>query len=705
MSSSLAEASHGKIHPLDREVRNTLNEVISNLSTAPVSPLVTKTEAKLQPVVSPMQVDTSNQFEEKERKFKDKYRTLISLRGKLIFPEGYKHQDLISYLTEEEEGFGSLSQDGKKSEVSWEGRWGMTDSAFSSPSGLTSSFMYTLSKNKLGSILSQEDNEDSNKIYSFVLRGYFNIKNTNNVTNGPSHTKITESETIMSIQLAQNAQNSFDIPLGANDFQAIGTGSNQYGDFKLFGRYNSLTNSLTCFRQYLPRPIRPRVRAKRPRPGSSTAYPPVSPLTQGTLVDGKPKRTKKPGVYHKGVIHGSAGDSSYPQVSAVVRIENDVDAVKLLVDKLYRSDKERWFTQPVDAKAMGLTTYHSIIQHPMDLGTILKKYADKQYADVDSLVDDVRLVFRNAMTFNPPKSPVHTVSKSHLRLFERDLKNWKVQKERKRKLEEKKAKEKKKKQAIKSKKIGSVDFGASQLNGMYMRNTPAVPTMFATNKKQTTLSKMFGSSDEDDSDSSSSDGEDLFKRTLVTQKKQAKKDNVVTKEKPPRKKKKRDKNEQQWQIISNLTQQVQEMSKIISNQALMQQGAMANPNVAGFAPPHQMQQQYQPLPGAAQMHGNIPVSAYPLEKPAKVKKPRPVKELEFQEKQQLRDDIEKLPAEVLPKLVNFLTKLGVTFGDNEEVELDIDGMEPRVLRKLQKWANNELRKVKGRADVSQMTFE
>lgn len=89
-----------------------------------------------------------------------------------------------------------------------------------------------------------------------------------------------------------------------------------------------------------------------------------------------------------------------------------------LLDKLMKH-KHGWvFNTPVDAKGLGLHDYHSIIKHPMDLGTIKSKLNSNKYTSPREFAEDVRLTFRNAMTYNPKGQDVHVMAEQLARIFE-----------------------------------------------------------------------------------------------------------------------------------------------------------------------------------------------------------------------------------------------------------------------------------------------
>ncbi|XP_076908336.1 transcription factor GTE4-like [Bidens hawaiensis] len=81
--------------------------------------------------------------------------------------------------------------------------------------------------------------------------------------------------------------------------------------------------------------------------------------------------------------------------------------------------KHGWvFNEPVNAQQLGLHDYHDIIKHPMDLGTIKSRLAQNFYKSAMEFAEDVRLTFRNAMTYNPRGQDVHVMAEVLLEIFE-----------------------------------------------------------------------------------------------------------------------------------------------------------------------------------------------------------------------------------------------------------------------------------------------
>lgn len=77
------------------------------------------------------------------------------------------------------------------------------------------------------------------------------------------------------------------------------------------------------------------------------------------------------------------------------------------------------FLEPVDWKAYGLVDYPTIIKTPMDLSTVLGNLEQGRYTTPDMFAKDVRLIWRNAMTYNRPDSEIYSTADKFKRLFDR----------------------------------------------------------------------------------------------------------------------------------------------------------------------------------------------------------------------------------------------------------------------------------------------
>ena len=62
------------------------------------------------------------------------------------------------------------------------------------------------------------------------------------------------------------------------------------------------------------------------------------------------------------------------------------------------------FLEPVDPEKEGLPNYFKVIKDPMDLGTVKGKLDGRLYKTIDAFLDDLNLVWANAIKFNGKKS-------------------------------------------------------------------------------------------------------------------------------------------------------------------------------------------------------------------------------------------------------------------------------------------------------------
>jgi len=77
------------------------------------------------------------------------------------------------------------------------------------------------------------------------------------------------------------------------------------------------------------------------------------------------------------------------------------------------------FLEPVDVVGLGLLDYPSVVTHPMDLGTISARFQSSFYETAQAFYDDCRLVYRNAMLYNPPGTLLHRIAAKTLVAFEK----------------------------------------------------------------------------------------------------------------------------------------------------------------------------------------------------------------------------------------------------------------------------------------------
>lgn len=106
---------------------------------------------------------------------------------------------------------------------------------------------------------------------------------------------------------------------------------------------------------------------------------------------------------------------------AALRLEADLYPLRLILSRLMyhpTHNRKGIFNQPVDPVALGLPDYDQIVKNPMDLGTVKRRLHAIAYRSREEAIQDIRLVFVNAITYNPPKNPVHISAMELLSYFE-----------------------------------------------------------------------------------------------------------------------------------------------------------------------------------------------------------------------------------------------------------------------------------------------
>ncbi|KQK08973.1 transcription factor GTE4 isoform X1 [Brachypodium distachyon] len=94
------------------------------------------------------------------------------------------------------------------------------------------------------------------------------------------------------------------------------------------------------------------------------------------------------------------------------------DRCRELLDQLLQHDDAWVFDKPVDVYELGISDYYTMIPDPMDLGTVSSRLNRLRYADPRAFAEDVRLTFRNAMTFNDEDDAVYKSAAELSRIFE-----------------------------------------------------------------------------------------------------------------------------------------------------------------------------------------------------------------------------------------------------------------------------------------------
>lgn len=117
----------------------------------------------------------------------------------------------------------------------------------------------------------------------------------------------------------------------------------------------------------------------------------------------------------------------FAQHAQSLRLEAELQPMRLILSRLMANltyNRKGIFNAPVDPVALGLADYFNVIKQPMDLGTVKNRLHSVAYLSRQEVVENIRLCFRNAMTYNPPHHIVHISAKELLSCFEEQLESF-----------------------------------------------------------------------------------------------------------------------------------------------------------------------------------------------------------------------------------------------------------------------------------------
>lgn len=109
-------------------------------------------------------------------------------------------------------------------------------------------------------------------------------------------------------------------------------------------------------------------------------------------------------------------------------IRGTSDAFRLcsrVLNVIKRKQNAEPFLDPVDPIALGVPTYFDVIKNPMDLSTVDRKLKEHRYTSPEEFEADMRLIWKNAMTFNPIGTHVYVMAETIQGEFEQVLKREK----------------------------------------------------------------------------------------------------------------------------------------------------------------------------------------------------------------------------------------------------------------------------------------
>jgi len=329
--------------------------------------------------------------------------------------------------------------------VTCKGVWGMSDQAHSQP-GQVSDFEFKLVKADEGSSLFPVNGR---------YQGWFHLKQAPPLKGS---LKIEDKEMVVTFSKSD----------GGSNYTINGNGHNKFGSFTLKGTLSE-DGDLHVYREYYnltPLPAHAKRRlsadgadlapsAKKKalglKPTDGTI--PVAPVPELTVSprEGSGRVRKQSSLMRDYIDTTAKPAQPAPKAAPTPKVEKESKPAKAsaplslqaplvrqestsdrahrlsfplkkcseLLKELAKHPHSAWFLEPVDHIRLGIPDYPLIVTNPMDFGTIRKRIETNVYETMDGFADDMRLVFRNATTFNTQRdNPVHIAAREMSVRFE-----------------------------------------------------------------------------------------------------------------------------------------------------------------------------------------------------------------------------------------------------------------------------------------------
>jgi hypothetical protein len=214
----------------------------------------------------------------------------------------------------------------------------------------------------------------------------------------------------------------FIVVVGEEGHKVEGEGSNKFGKFQVYGSLSD-NGYLQMYREYILKESIPLKRKSIP----SVAVPKANIMTG--ISREAAQRVRKTNNLGSSFVSGDrvqlpkasvpAPPVSTDNVSRTPRLGQHMVRCGELLKDLVKQPQAIWFGQPVDYIILKIPDYPTIIKEPMDFGTIQRNLDNHFYASPDAFAEHVRLVFRNAVTYNTMRdNPVHISARELSNRFE-----------------------------------------------------------------------------------------------------------------------------------------------------------------------------------------------------------------------------------------------------------------------------------------------
>lgn len=153
-----------------------------------------------------------------------------------------------------------------------------------------------------------------------------------------------------------------------------------------------------------------------PQLDQNASVPSVPVKEESPLASEKPSEVQSSHQESEHEQHPDPAAGVEPKISPALAKEQ-LKYCATVLKGLKRHPQSPPFQQPVDPVALNIPDYFTVIKEPMDLSTITKKLESGEYKDADAFIADVRLMLNNCFTYNHPDSQVAKMGRSLEKYF------------------------------------------------------------------------------------------------------------------------------------------------------------------------------------------------------------------------------------------------------------------------------------------------
>jgi len=252
----------------------------------------------------------------------------------------------------------------------------------------------------------------------FIKEGSNSSSDSNSNSSSNSDINSNEVDTAASSSSSSSSDN--------NVYKVEGDGSNKFGRFTLKGTFNENTSEMVVFREYIPKPVKVaagsgnganNMRIKRER--SSESSMPLLPREREGA--GRIRRqssfVKDFEVSPNQVLSsttnadGSKKLLSRPDLTPTQRLNLQMERCNIIMDEILKLPNAIYFLEPVDPIKLGIPDYNLVIKQPMDLTTVSNNLSSGTFYNTpNEFAEHIKLIFKNAITYNASKDNVVHIS-------------------------------------------------------------------------------------------------------------------------------------------------------------------------------------------------------------------------------------------------------------------------------------------------------